>query len=104
MSITVGAKVEVLNTWNAHVGSVCTVVSRGSCWIRVKNEDEEEFGVRGEKHLKLIEAAPELEEKPLIGPIESASCASAEILGLTCVLVAPTAKNGEKEEVVIPLR
>ena len=65
MSITVGAKVEVLNTWNAHVGSVCTVVSRGSCWIRVKNEDEEEFGVRGEKHLKLIEAAPELEEKPL---------------------------------------
>ena len=50
---------EVLNTWNVHVGSVCTVVSRGRGWINVKNDAGEVFGVRGEKHLKVIEVAPE---------------------------------------------
>ena len=55
---------QVLDTWNAHVGSVCTVVSRGSSWINVKNDAGVVFGVRGEKHLKVIKAAPDSVPEP----------------------------------------
>lgn len=50
---------EVLNTWNVHVGEICKVVCRGQCWITLENDAEVTFTVRGEKHLKVIEAAPE---------------------------------------------
>ena len=50
---------EVLNTWHKHVGEICKVVDTNNGWITLENDAEVTFTVRGEKHLKVIEAAPE---------------------------------------------